>query len=68
MQFYIFHEEILNDVIFFTNFLQVVGGVSVESGEDNIKIDYDSLYHYSLIDMFYYDDYRLFSIFEKVFS
>jgi len=65
MQFYFFHEVILNDTVFFTNFIQLVNGVSVEL-DNGIKINYDSLYHYSLSDMFAYDDYRLFSVFERI--
>lgn len=66
MQFYIFHEIIMSDTIFFTNFLQLVDGVSIESSPDGFNINYDSLYHYSLSDLFSYDQYCLFSIFERV--
>jgi len=68
MHFYFFNDIMLNDTIFFTNFIQLVGGVSIESTESGFEINYDSLYPYGLLDMFAYDDYCLFSIFENISS
>ena len=69
MHFYFFHEIILSDTVFFTNFMQLTNGANITSnGAENIEIDYDYLQHYSLIDMFDNDNYQLFSIFETVYT
>ena len=68
MHFYIFHEIVLDDSIFFTNFLQIMGGVKVGIDiNNNLKLDYDSFQHYSIEDMFANDPYELFSIFYCIY-
>ena len=69
MHFYFFHENILSDTVFFTNFIQLVGGFVIENNENGeFNLDFNNLQHYSLIDMFVNDDYQLFSIFETVYT
>jgi hypothetical protein len=64
--FIIFDSILLSDEDFFTNFLQVVNGVSVKTNGNNIYLDYDSLTPYSLSQLFECDDYQLFTRFNKV--
>jgi len=69
MHFYIFHEILLSDSIFFTNFLQIMGGVKANFDEyGGLKIDENELQSYSLEDMFNNDPYQLFTIFIPVFQ
>lgn len=68
MQFFVFHEVILDDCVFFTNFMQLIGGASVEMLDDIVVVDYDHLQHYSLLDMFSNDDYQLFSVLHTVYQ
>ena len=65
-QIFIFDEIILNDTIFFTNFIQLVGSASVNFEDDGININYDELQHYSLKDMYFNDEYRLYTVFHSV--
>ena len=70
MHFYFFHEIMLNDTVFFTNFLRLMNGIGIEidSKSNNFTFDYESLQHYSLEDMFENDYYRLFSILLPVYQ
>lgn len=69
MHFYFFHENLLNDSVFFTNFLQIVGGVKADFDKNNnLKINYDELQPYSLEDMFSNDPYQLFSVCLLIFQ
>jgi hypothetical protein len=63
MHFYFFHEILLNDCVFYTNFFQITNVVKADIDEDNsLKIDYDELQPYSLECLFVNDPYMLFSI------
>ena len=69
MHFYFFHEIILSDTVFFTNFIQLLDGFTIENIEGHgFNLDFDNLQYYSLIDMFVNDNYQLFSIFETVYT
>ena len=67
-QFFVFDAILLEDEDFFTNFVQVAGGVSLNTDGENIYLDYDSLSPYSLSCLFYWDDYSLFSKFHTIFK
>lgn len=63
MHFYFFHEVLLNDCVFFTNFFQITGVVKLDTdGNDYFKINYNDLQPYALEDLFCNDPYMLFSI------
>lgn len=68
MHFYVFNENILNDTIFFTNFNQLIGGVSIKSENNEINYDYDDLCHYSLENMLVFDQYKMFTIFFRIYQ
>lgn len=69
MHFYFFHEILLSDSVFFTNFLQIIGAVKADiDNNGNLKIDYDELQPYSLEDMFSNDPYKLFSVCLSVYQ
>jgi len=65
--FYVFNKDIMDNTVFFTNFNQLVNGLNVEVVENHVKFNYDSLYYYSVLDLFMNDDYMLYSIFETVY-
>jgi len=67
-QIFVFDEIITNDTVFFTNFLQLVGGVSVNFENNKININFDELQHYCLTDMYSYDHYRLYTVFHDVYQ
>lgn len=63
MHFYFFHDILLNDCVFFTNFFQITGVVKADINENGyLKINYDDLQPYALEDLFCNDPYMLFSI------
>lgn len=68
MHFYIFDELVLKDSVFFTNFIQVMGGFTITNNYDNLQVNYDELQHYSLEDMFSNDNYMLFSVLLPIYQ
>jgi hypothetical protein len=66
LHFYIFHEKLISDTAFFTNFFQLSGGGALD--KNTMQINYDDFCHYSLQDMFSYTDYNLFSIYCEIFQ
>ena len=66
-QFFVFDSILLFDEDFFTNFIQVVNGVSILPDNNGIKLEYDTLTPYSLSCFFNWDEYKLFSRFHLVF-
>lgn len=63
MHFYFFHEILLSDCVFFTNFFQITGVVKTDTDEDGyLELNYDDLQPYALEDLFYNDPYMLFSV------
>ena len=68
LHFYVFHENLCRDTTFFTNFLQLAGGVSITSNENGADVDYEYLQFVCLMDMFRSNDYSLFSVFHYIFN
>jgi len=69
MHFLIFDEILLDNSIFFTNFLQIMGGVKVDVDENNgIKLNYEALQPYFIVDLFDNDPYGLYSVFHCVYE
>jgi len=66
-QIFIFNKIIVNDTIFFTNFIQLTEGASVNFKNDMMRISYDELQHYSLEDMYENDEYQLYTVFHSVY-
>ena len=67
-QIFIFNEIIVSDTIFFTNFIQISNGLSVNFENNAVTVDYNELQHYSLLDMYTYDQYQLYSVFHTVYQ
>lgn len=66
--FYFFHETVLNDEVFFTNFLLSIDAAILEKNGNKITNKYDRLQPYCLTDMFLNDDYDLYSQYHCVYD